>query len=150
MNFCSQGNYDNMTNPNEPNIVAFCCHYTAYACSQDLQNLPRLGFPENVRLEILPCSGRISIIRLLKAFEQGADGIYVAGCKDDTCHNVRGSQIAKKRVDYVKDVFGQLNIEPERIEMFMISREPNRGFIKAAKEMTERIKKLGPSPLNLR
>ncbi|MBW2646688.1 MAG: hydrogenase iron-sulfur subunit [Deltaproteobacteria bacterium] len=136
-----------MNDVNQPDIVAFCCHYTAYACSQDLQNLPRLGFPENVRLEILPCSGRISVTRLLKAFEQGADGVYVAGCWEDTCHNVRGSQIAKKRVDYVKGVFDQLNIEPERIEMYMISREPNRGFIEVAKEMTERIKKLGPSPL---
>jgi F420-non-reducing hydrogenase iron-sulfur subunit len=136
-----------MNDVNQPDIVAFCCHYTAYACSQDLQNLPRLGFPGNVRLEILPCSGRISVARLLKAFEQGADGVYVAGCWEDTCHNIRGSQIAKKRVDYVKNVFDQLNIEPERIEMYMISREPNRGFIEVAKEMTERIKKLGPSPL---
>lgn len=136
-----------MNDVNQPDIVAFCCHYIAYTCSQDLQNLPKLGFPENVRLEILPCSGRLSITRLLKAFEQGADGIYVAGCKDDTCHNIRGSRIAKKRVDYVKDVFDQLNIESERIEMYMISREPNRGFIEAAKDMTERIKKLGSSPL---
>jgi coenzyme F420-reducing hydrogenase delta subunit len=136
-----------MTNPYKPDIVAFCCHYTAYAFSQDLQNLPNLGFPENVRLEILPCSGRISTVRLLKAFEQGADGIYVAGCKDDTCHNAIGSQVAKKRVNYVKNVLDQLNIESERIEMYMISREPNRGFIEAAKEMTEQIKKIGPSPL---
>ncbi|MFH1674753.1 MAG: hydrogenase iron-sulfur subunit [Pseudomonadota bacterium] len=136
-----------MNDVNQPDIVAFCCHYTAYACSQDLQNLPRLGFPGNVRLEILPCSGRISVTRLLKAFEQGADGVYVAGCWEETCHNIRGSKIAKKRVDYVKNVLDQLNIEPERIEMYMISREPNRGFIEVAKEMTERIKKLGPSPL---
>lgn len=136
-----------MSDVNQPDIVAFCCHYTAYACSQDLQHLPKLGFPENVRLEMLPCSGRISVSRLLKAFEQGADGIYVAGCLEDTCHNVRGSRIAKKRVDYVKEVLTQLNIEPERIEMYMISREPNQGFIEVAKDMTERIEKLGSSPL---
>lgn len=136
-----------MSSINEPDIVAFCCHYTAYSCSRDLQNLPHLGFPKNVRLEILPCSGRISIKRLLEIFEEGADGIYVAGCLDDTCHNVRGSRVASKRVEYVKDVLAQLDIEPERIEMYMISREPNRKFIDVANDMTERIKKLGPSPL---
>jgi coenzyme F420-reducing hydrogenase delta subunit/heterodisulfide reductase subunit C len=131
----------------EPEIVAFSCHYTAYACSQDLQNLPRLGFPKNVRVEIVPCSGRISTSRLLNAFEQGADGVYVAGCWEDTCHNVRGSQMASKRVDYVKGVLRQLNVEPSRIEMYMISRDPNHGFIQVAEDMTERIKKLGPNPL---
>jgi|GEM_PF-81218 len=131
----------------EPNIVAFCCHYTAYACSQDLQNLPKLGFPENVRVEIVPCSGSISISRLLNAFEEGADGVYVAGCLDDTCHNIKGSQIASNRVNYVRNILSQLNLDSSRIEMYMISREPNRGFIDVAKDMTERIKILGPSPL---
>ncbi|MBU4185194.1 MAG: hydrogenase iron-sulfur subunit [Proteobacteria bacterium] len=131
----------------EPNIVAFCCHYTAYACSQDLQNLPKLGFPENVHVEIVHCSGSISINRLLKAFEEGADGVYVAGCLEDTCHNVKGSQIASNRVNYVRNILSQLNLDSSRIEMYMISREPNRGFIDVAKDMTERIKILGPSPL---
>ena len=131
----------------EPEIVAFCCHYTAYACSQDLQNLPQLGFPKNVRVEIVPCSGKISTSRLLNAFEQGADGVYVAGCWENTCHNVRGSQVASRRVNYVKSVLKELNVEPSRIEMYMISRDPNRGFIRVAEDMTERIKKLGPSPL---
>ncbi|MCJ7617531.1 MAG: hydrogenase iron-sulfur subunit, partial [Desulfobacterales bacterium] len=131
------------------NIVAFCCHYTAYACSQDLQNLPKLGFPENVRVEIVPCSGSISISRLLKAFEDGADGVYVAGCLDDTCHNVKGSQVASNRVNYVKNVLSHLNLDSSRIEMYMISREPNQGFIDAAKDMTERIKILGTSPLKI-
>jgi heterodisulfide reductase subunit C2 len=134
-------------NLGEPNIVAFCCHYTAYACSQDLQNLSNLGFPKNVHVEILSCSGSISISRLLKAFEDGADGVYVAGCLEDTCHNVKGSQVALNRVNYVKNVLSQLNLDPSRIEMYMISRESNQGFIDAAKDMTERIKILGTSRL---
>jgi len=134
-------------NSREPDIVAFCCHYTAYACSQDLENLSKLGFPENVRLEIVPCSGSISISRLLKAFEEGADGVYVAGCLENTCHNIKGSQVASNRVNYVKNVLLQLNLDPSRIKMYMISREPNKGFIDVAKDMTERIKILGPSQL---
>ncbi|MBC2693913.1 MAG: hydrogenase iron-sulfur subunit [Desulfobacteraceae bacterium] len=133
----------------EPYIVAFCCHYTAYAFSQDLQNLSELGFPKNVRVEILSCSGNISISRLLKAFEDGADGVYVAGCLEDTCHNVKGSQVASNRVNYVKNVLSQLNLDPSRIEMYMISRESNQGFIDAAKDMTERIKILGASQLKV-
>jgi len=134
-------------NSEEPDIVAFCCHYTAYACSQDLENLSKLGFPQNVRVEMLSCSGNISISRLLKAFEDGADGVYVAGCLEDTCHNVKGSQVASNRVNYVKNVLLQLNLDPSRIKMYMISREPNQGFIDAAKDMTERIRILGPSRL---
>ncbi|MDL1966974.1 MAG: hydrogenase iron-sulfur subunit [Deltaproteobacteria bacterium] len=141
---------DQPDNSDEPDIVAFCCHYTAYAYSQDLNNLSNLGFPKNVSVEILPCSGNISISRLLKAFEDGADGVYVAGCLEDTCHNVKGSQVASNRVNYVKNVLSQLNIDPSRIEMYMISRESNQGFIDAAKDMTERIKRLGAGPLKVK
>jgi coenzyme F420-reducing hydrogenase delta subunit len=88
-----------------------------------------------------------SISRLLKAFEDGADGVYVASCLEDTCHNVKGSQVALNRVNYVKNVLSQLNLDPSRIEMYMISRESNQGFIDAAKDMTERIKILGTSRL---
>lgn len=62
----------------EPQILAFCCHYCAYAAA-DLTGSMRLPYPPNVKIIHLPCSGKIDVLYLLQAFERGADGIFVAG-----------------------------------------------------------------------
>ena len=62
----------------EPKIVAFCCHWCAYA-GADLAGLNRLQYPPNIRLVRLPCSGRINPQFVLRAFQKGADGVLVAG-----------------------------------------------------------------------
>jgi F420-non-reducing hydrogenase iron-sulfur subunit len=62
----------------EPEIVAFSCHYCAYAAA-DLAGSMRLSYPTNVKIVKVPCTGRVDALHILKAFEQGADGVVVAG-----------------------------------------------------------------------
>ena len=62
----------------EPQIVAFACHYCAYAAA-DLAGSMRLQYPTNVKIIKLPCTGRVDALHLLRAFEDGADGVFVAG-----------------------------------------------------------------------
>ncbi len=62
----------------EPEIVAFCCHYCAYAAA-DMAGSMRLSYPTNVKIIKIPCSGKTDVLYLLKAFEAGADGVFVAG-----------------------------------------------------------------------
>jgi coenzyme F420-reducing hydrogenase delta subunit len=62
----------------EPQIVAFCCHYCAYAAA-DLAGSLRVQYPTNVKIIRLPCTGKLDTLHVLKAFEQGADGVMVAG-----------------------------------------------------------------------
>jgi F420-non-reducing hydrogenase iron-sulfur subunit len=62
----------------EPRIVAFCCHYCAYAAA-DLAGSLRVQYPTNVRVVRLPCTGKLETLHVLKAFEAGADGVMVAG-----------------------------------------------------------------------
>lgn len=62
----------------EPQIVAFCCHYCAYAAA-DLAGSLRLQYPPNVKVVRLPCTGKLDTLHVLRAFEEGADGVMVAG-----------------------------------------------------------------------
>jgi F420-non-reducing hydrogenase iron-sulfur subunit len=62
----------------EPQILAFACHYCAYAAA-DLAGSMRLSYPTNVKIVQLPCTGKLDVLYLLKAFERGADGVLVAG-----------------------------------------------------------------------
>ncbi len=61
-----------------PEIVAFCCHYCAYAAA-DLAGSMRLDYPTSIKVFELPCSGKLDVLYVLRAFEDGADGVMVAG-----------------------------------------------------------------------
>ena len=62
----------------EPRILAFCCRHCAYAAA-DLAGGLRVEYPSGVRIIDVPCSGRVDILDILHAFEQGADGVVVGG-----------------------------------------------------------------------
>jgi coenzyme F420-reducing hydrogenase delta subunit len=130
-----------------PYIQAFCCHYTSQqTCAEGGDGLKDTGFPENVVLSRVPCTGKLQVSSLLKAFEDGADAVYVVGCPLDGCHNVKGSQRAAKRVGAVKQALSELDIESERIEMFHLERGFHPEFVAVAQQMDAKTRKMGPSP----
>ncbi len=109
----------------------------------------RLSYPGNVKIVQVPCTGRVDIVHLLNAIENGADGIYVAGCLEGECHYISGNIKTRKKVNYVKKTLEEIGIEPERIEMFNLSSAQGARFSEIAAEMTEQVRKLGPSPVKL-
>jgi len=106
----------------------------------------RLQYPPEIKIILMPCTGRVDILHLLKAFEGGADVVFVAGCLEGECHYLAGNIQARKRVAKVKKDFAQMGLEPERVEMFNLSSSEGPRFVAIAQEMTERAFKLGPSP----
>ncbi len=131
----------------EPNIVAFCCHYCAFAAA-DLAGVMRLQYPSNAKIVRIPCTGKLDILYILRAFEKGADGVFVAGCLEGNCHFVKGNLAARKRVEYTKKLLKDVGVEPERLEMYNLSSAMGPRFAEIAKEFTGKIKTLGKSPLN--
>ncbi len=61
-----------------PEIIAFCCHYCAYAAA-DLAGSMRLGYSSSIKVIEMPCTGKVDPIYILQALEDGADGVMVAG-----------------------------------------------------------------------
>ncbi len=133
----------------EPRIVAFCCQYCAYAAA-DLAGSMRAEYPPNIQVIRLMCTGKVDPVFLVRAFEEGADGVYVAGCLEGDCHFMEGNLWAKKRVGYIKGLLDELGIDENRLEMFNMSSAEGPRFVAVAKEMTERIRALGPSPIRVR
>ncbi len=131
----------------EPQIVAFCCHYCSYAAA-DLAGSMRLQYPTNIKIIKIPCTGKIDVMYLLSAFEEGADGVIVAGCEEGSCHFITGNIRAKKKVQYTKKILDEIGIGGERLEMYNLSAAMGQKFADITREMTERIKKLGSSPLS--
>ncbi len=107
----------------------------------------RLGYPANVRIVKVPCTGRVAEIHLLKTLELGADGVLVAGCLEGDCHYQSGNLRAKKRVAHVQQILTSIGFEPARVAMYNLSAGEGPRFAEIVREMTEKIKELGPSPL---
>jgi F420-non-reducing hydrogenase iron-sulfur subunit len=107
----------------------------------------RLRYPTNIKIIKVPCSGRVAIIHMLKALEEGADGVMVAGCLEGDCHYQSGNLRAKKRVIYVKEILEKIGMEPDRVAMYNLSAGEGPRFAEISREMTEKVKELGPSPI---
>ena len=131
---------------NEPVILAFCCHYCAYAAA-DLAGSMRLDYPDNVRVLRLPCTGKIEVDYILAAFERGVDGVIVAGCLEGGCHFLEGNLRARKRVERAQQLLEEIGLEPQRLEMYNLSSAEGNRFAEIVTEMSQRLVKLGPSPL---
>ena len=133
-------------NQEEPRILALCCHYCAYAAA-DLAGSMRVQYPPNVRVLRLPCTGKVDIGYIMRAFENGVDGVIVAGCLEGGCHFQEGNLRAKKRVALARQVLEEAGIEGKRLEMFNLSSAMGQTFADIVETMTERITKLGPRML---
>ena len=132
--------------PFEPKVVAYCCTYCAYTAG-DLAGSMRLEYAPNVRVVKILCTGKIDAVLLLRALEDGADAVYVAGCALGDCHFQEGNLRAIQTVAHAKKLLAEIGLEPERLEFFHVPASAGPLFAQRANEMTDRARRLGPNPL---
>jgi F420-non-reducing hydrogenase iron-sulfur subunit len=130
----------------EPKIIAFCCHYCAFAAA-DLAGTMRLQYPPNIRIIRTPCTGRLEADYYMRAFEKGADGVLVAGCLEGGCHFIDGNLYARRRVNAVRDILKESGLNPDRLRMVNLSASMAKPLVDYMIEMVDTVKKLGPSPV---
>ena len=130
----------------EPELTAFTCIYCG-SMAADTAGALRLTYPANVKLFRFPCTGKVDVEYILKAFEEGADGVYIVACPIGNCHHVHGNVRATKRLDYARELLEGIGLEGDRLGIFYMSGSQAHAFANAAEQMTERIRRLGPSPL---
>jgi coenzyme F420-reducing hydrogenase delta subunit len=130
----------------EPEITAFMCIYCGYMAA-DTASALRIEYPANVKLVKLPCTGKTDIRYLLKAFEEGADGVYVVACPKGNCHHVRGNERGELRVQRAKEMLDEIGLGGDRLKIYFMSGGQGHSFADAAVEMTEKVRELGPNPI---
>lgn len=130
----------------KPKIVGFLCNWCSYA-GADLAGVSRIQYPSTIRIVRVMCSGRVDPVFILEAFRSGADGVLVAGCHPGDCHYLSGNYKAQNRVLLLENVLEKLGLEPERLRLEWVSAAEGERFAMIIKDMTEKITKLGPSPL---
>ncbi len=128
----------------EPKIVAFVCNWCTYA-GADLTGTSRIKYASNVRMIRLPCTGRIDFMLLLKAFEQGADGIIVSGCHPNDCHYTAGNFHARRRWMMFRSLLDFLGIDTRRIHFAWVSAAEGAKWAEFVNSVTDQVRKLGPN-----
>ena len=126
-------------------ITAFCCHNSLYGISGNSRK--KKVNVRGVRKIELPCSSRLDPLHVLKAFENGTDGVIVVACPRSVCRMIQGSARAASRVEYIKKLIGEAGLEPERIMLFSPEPPSADEFEKIVSEAAAEFEKLGPSPI---
>jgi coenzyme F420-reducing hydrogenase delta subunit len=93
------------------------------------------------------CTGRVDPSILLYAFEKGAEGIMVVGCKDKECRYGPGPQQTKKMGERVRGLMGVLGLEPERFTAKSYASHDTDGLFTDMRSFVKKIGKLQKSPL---
>jgi coenzyme F420-reducing hydrogenase delta subunit len=127
----------------EPKIVAFLCNWCSYA-GADLAGVSRIQYGTNIRIIRVPCSGRINPQYILKALQNGADGVLVSGCHPRDCHYISGNLVARRKFSLVKKLIEYVGIEPERVQFSWVSASEGVRFAGLINKVIAEVKKVGP------
>jgi F420-non-reducing hydrogenase iron-sulfur subunit len=83
---------------------------------------------------------------VIDALTKGADGVIICGCHPGDCHYEDGNLKAEKRAEAITIMLEDFGLEEERFRLEWVSASEGPKFAQVAREFTEQIKKLGPSP----
>ena len=128
----------------EPKIVAFLCNWCSYA-GADLAGVSRLQYGTNIRIIRVPCSGRINPLYIVRALQNGADGVLVSGCHPGDCHYISGNLVARRKFAVMRRLLTYIGIEPERVQFSWVSASEGNRFAALMNKVIADIRKIGPS-----
>lgn len=122
-------------------IIGFCCKNALNSFDRMLFSSEKgIFFMEpSIKIVQLPCSSKIEPLGIIKAFESGADGIFVFGCPEGKCHLLDGNYRALKVVEYIKMLLDEIGIEQNRLKMFQLENSEGRHFDQIISSMVESI-----------
>lgn len=132
----------------KPRILAFLCENDAYP-SLDFAGRQRLQYDPNVRVIPVRCLGSVNVVWIADALSRGFDGVLMIGCKygdDYQCHFVKGSELANKRMENVREKLKQLVLEPERVKLFTLSIDEYEKIPGIFNDFVEEIRVIGFNP----
>ena len=130
----------------KPKIIAIICNWCSYA-GADLAGGARIQYPPDIRAVRVMCTGRVDPLFIMKAFQDGADGVLVSGCHFGDCHYLEGNYKCAKRMFLVKNVLKNIGLNDNRLRMTFVSASGGAKWGVVMEDVVKTVKELGPSPL---
>jgi quinone-modifying oxidoreductase subunit QmoB len=132
----------------KPRVLILMCENDAYP-ALDVAGIARVQYDPSVRVIPVRCLGSVNIVWIADALSRGIDGVMLMGCKygdDYQCHFVKGSELANKRLENVKETLTRLQLESERIEVLQVAIDEYGKVPEMIDKFMERIREIGPNP----
>lgn len=128
-----------------PKLVAYACENSGALAAEMVKSLdPNLQV--DLQIVPVPCSGKIDALYLLKALEQGADGVLLLVCHKENCKFVWGNTRADQRKEQVRRRLREAGLEEDRVEIVYLAANQGNQFIASVQSMAARINQLGSNP----
>ena len=127
-------------------IILFLCNWCPHAAFQTLQDT-LAPLPREIRMIRIPCSGRITKSLLFKAFETGADGVALMGCKPGTCRYGIGTRVAERNVEDTRGILRLLGLGEERLGFASFYPDQPSELLDFLTMFRNRIQEMGKTPV---
>jgi quinone-modifying oxidoreductase subunit QmoB len=132
----------------KPRVLVLACENDAYP-ALDMAGQARQQYDASVRIIPLRCLGSMNIVWIADALSRGIDGVLLLGCRfgdDYECHYMRGSELANRRLENVKETLQRLQLESERIHLTQLGMDDYGRLPDIINEFAARIREIGPNP----
>ncbi|MHA1961788.1 MAG: hydrogenase iron-sulfur subunit [Candidatus Thorarchaeota archaeon] len=134
--------------PKDMKMIVLGCNQCMYAAS-DLAGTMKLQYDVSARIIRMPCTARLDINFILKALQEGADGMLVVGCHPGDCAFKTGNLGAERRVRFARKLIAQLGMNEDRVKMVFVSAAEGDKFAEEINKFAEEIRTIGPNPIRL-
>lgn len=91
------------------------------------------------------CTGRVDIAFVLRAFSNGADGVFIGGCWLGECHYVtEGNYDALFNMHLGRKLLQEIGIEPQRLRLEWIAASEGIRYAEVMNDFGKQLKTFGP------
>ncbi len=97
-------------------VILFTCNWNAYS-GLETAGAERLAYPAGVYPLKVACLGQIDPGIILKAFENGAEGVLMLGCPPDQCHYEFGNRRAEEVYAQAKELVKVLGCNDSQLQL---------------------------------
>jgi coenzyme F420-reducing hydrogenase delta subunit len=103
----------------------------------------------DVKVVKMPCSGMVSEVFLLKAFEAGADAVTILVCPEGACRYMEGNIRARKRMEKTQSVLDEIGVKGKRLTMHHVNATDPSAVERIVSGILGDLEELGPNPAAL-
>ncbi len=91
------------------------------------------------------CTGRVDLAFIQRAFENGADGVFIGGCWPGECHYItEGNYDALGNVNLFRKLMQRIGLSPERLRLEWIAASEGSRYAEVMNDFVNNLRELGP------
>ncbi len=118
--------------------------------ASDLAGTMKLQYDISSRIIRMPCTARLDINFILKALQEGADGVLVVGCHPRDCAYKTRNPSAERRVRFARELVKQLGLNKDRVKMVFVSAADGDKFATEISKFADEVRRIGQTVISLK